>query len=246
MTTIIRIFVAAVAVGVALSISASPVTQLSGAAPGRVLGTVKVAGKVPSLPARPVTKDGAMCGVSKLPPVALMVDKSGALSNAVVTIEGLQSDGGEPAPVRLAQKGCEYVPHVQVARVGALMRIVNEDDVMHNVHAFDDKGESLFNIAQPLKGLTNRYTLKAPATLKVVCDSGHPWMRAYVVVTDHPYAAVTGADGSFMLSDVPPGTHKISMWHEYVGRMQQTVVVGAGADARVTFSAPIPAAPAVP
>jgi hypothetical protein len=36
------------------------------------------------------------------------------------------------------------------------------------------------------------------------------------------------------------------MWHEYVGRMQQTVAVIAGADARVTFSAPIPAKPAVP
>jgi len=31
------------------------------------------------------------------------------------------------------------------------------------------------------------------------------WMRAYIGVVAHPYFAVTGADGSFELRNVPPG-----------------------------------------
>jgi hypothetical protein len=43
---------------------------------------------------------------------------------------------------------------------------------------------------------------KRPAA--AVC-SIHPWMKGYVLITDHPFAAVTKDDGSFEITGVPAG-----------------------------------------
>ena len=57
------------------------------------------------------------------------------------------------------------------------------------------------------------------------CDV-HGWMAAYVGVVAHPYFAVTGADGSFKLDGVPPGTYTVEAWHERFGTKTAQVTVG--------------------
>ena len=52
--------------------------------------------------------------------------------------------------------------------------------------------------------------------MKFKCDV-HPWMTGYVAVTDHPFFAVTGDDGSFTIPNVPAGTYTIEAWHERFG-----------------------------
>lgn len=39
-------------------------------------------------------------------------------------------------------------------------------------------------------------------------------MSAYILVMKHPYYSSTDKNGKFMLTDVPPGTYKLHMWHE--------------------------------
>ena len=39
-------------------------------------------------------------------------------------------------------------------------------------------------------------------------------MNAEMFVVAHPYYAVTGDDGKFEFTDVPPGTYQIVAWHE--------------------------------
>ena len=51
-------------------------------------------------------------------------------------------------------------------------------------------------------------------------------MNAYVGVLDHPHWAVTGADGSFSIGLLPPGTYEVEIWHEKAGVQIQTVTVG--------------------
>ena len=43
----------------------------------------------------------------------------------------------------------------------------------------------------------------------------HPWMKAYIIARDDPYFAVTGADGSFEIKNLPAGEDvEFQVWHE--------------------------------
>jgi plastocyanin len=217
---------------------------------GRVRGLVKLEGAAPKLAPRPITKDHAVCGHSAREALALVTDPRGGVRSAAVLLR--PSGGATPpppavpaSPVLIRQHGCDYEPHVQVVPVGTKLKIVNNDDVMHNIHAYNERGETLFNLAQPFKGLSNSYTVKAPGFLKLVCDSGHPWMRAFIVAADTPWSAVTSDDGSFAMEGVPPGTYQVELWHEYLGRSTQTVTVPAGGEAVVTFALKAPPEPFV-
>jgi hypothetical protein len=173
-----------------------------------------------------VTKDEKWCGKRKT--LRRLTGKSGGLANAVISIDGpIGSKTPSPdAKVLLRQVGCEFQPHVVILPRGAALEITNEDAVLHNVRASDATGKTLFNIAQPVKGL--RFTVGAdkftePGMYAVSCDAGHPWMSGYVIVPEHEFYAITDETGSFELRDVPPGTYRIRMWHEGVA-----VDTGAG------------------
>jgi hypothetical protein len=75
--------------------------------------------------------------------------------------------------------------------------------------------------------------------VSVRCDL-HPWMQAWLGVVDHPYFAVTGADGRYRLADVPPGDYTVAVWHERFGTQETsvTVVPRGDVEASFTYSAP--------
>ena len=135
----------------------------------------------------------------------------------------------------LDQKGCVYVPHVQVVRAGTQLVVLNSDPVEHNLHAF--KNTELveqFNFGTPpgaRKPDVPEARLKSPAKYIVKCDI-HPWMNATVHATAHPYYAVTGKDGRFTLENVPPGTWTLVCWHE---GMTWSAVVKDGAIAGYNY-----------
>jgi plastocyanin len=101
----------------------------------------------------------------------------------------------------LDQTSCEYVPYVMGVQAGQKFKIKNSDPAMHNVHA-TPKVNAEFNFAQPLKDQVNEKAFEKPeVTVRMKCDV-HPWMFAYIGVTEHPYFAVTDKDGNFKIA--PP------------------------------------------
>jgi hypothetical protein len=52
-------------------------------------------------------------------------------------------------------------------------------------------------------------------------------------VVEHPFFAVTGADGSFSMQGVPPGQYTLAAWHEKLGTREQVVSVSPGGQVRV-------------
>ena len=71
--------------------------------------------------------------------------------------------------------------------------------------------------------------------LPVKCNV-HPWMKAYIGVQKHPFAAVTGADGTFTIQGLPPGDYTIEAWQEKYGTQDMKVTVGPKESKTADFS----------
>jgi plastocyanin len=200
-----------------LSASLGICVTLSGTALGQngsVTGTVKFAGASP--PQNPYAVSSAYLGCGKSQPLdRLVLGKDNGVANSVVYIEGLKKTGpASTTPFVLDQKGCHYSPHVLVVPDGDAFTVANGDSMFHNVHGyFDATHATAFNLAEPTKGMKIVQRVKKPGMYLLRCDV-HPWMNAYVFVAGNGYAAATSADGKYTLSNVPPGTYKLVLWHE--------------------------------
>ncbi len=217
--------------GTAIAYKGAPVAN-----GGTVTGKVTFSGTKPRSKRLKVTKDHGVCGHSKVSE-ALIVGSGKSIANAVVYIEKISA--GKPANKKTAvldQKGCTYVPHVQATVRGSKIEFRSKDAVLHNVHGALNGKRLLFNIAMPNKGQRIKKKLKKPGVVEVTCDAGHTWMKAYVYVFRHPYFAVTKADGSFTLTDVPAGTYKLVVWHEKLGVKKASITVTAGGTTTSSFS----------
>jgi plastocyanin len=144
---------------------------------------------------------------------------------------------------KIDQKECRYHPHVFGMRVGQPLEIVNSDPTLHNIHAMP-KTNSEFNNGQPIQGMKMTHTFdKKEVMVPFKCDV-HGWMNAYVGVLDHPYYAVSDANGKFELKTLPPGTYTIEAWHEKLGTQTASVTLGPkeSKDVTFTFKAAVPTA----
>jgi plastocyanin len=214
--------------------AATGVAQAGGG--GTIKGTVVLKGKAPERKEVNMKSDPYCAKQAATTDEEIVAGKKGELKNVVVRIaKGLPAASPAPATeVVMDQHGCAYVPHVAVAQAGQVVVIKNSDQTLHNVHTF--KGPTtLFNQAQVFG--TPPIKKKAPSVGDVVkfkCDV-HPWMTGYLVVTDNPYFAVTGEDGSFTIADVPPGEYTVEAWHEKLGNKTATLKVVAGKPSELKF-----------
>src|SRR2546427_218761 len=86
---------------------------------------------------------------------------------------------------------------------------------------------------------TTTRTFSAPEVMVPLECNVHGWMQAYLGVLPHSFYAITGADGSFTIKGLPPGTYTIEAWHEKYGTQTATVTV-AGTESKTqdfTFAA---------
>ena len=202
-------------------------------ATGSIVGVVTIdGGDAPELRMVEVTADQAVCGNEVEDRVAL-VDSSGGVANAIVIVTGAPWGDTKPEPV-INNAGCYFVPRVQVAATRTVVTLTSADDILHTTHAYDDRQRTLFNIAIPIPGLEIQRQLPRPGPVRIECDS-HSWMRGWVYVTDD-IGAVTGSDGHFELSGIPPGSYELTVWHEQFEGRSQRVTVTAGGTAEATFS----------
>ena len=60
-------------------------------------------------------------------------------------------------------------------------------------------------------------------------------MAGYIVAVDSPYYAATNDDGTFSISNVPPGTYKYHAWKPGRDVLSGSVVVRVGATMEVVW-----------
>ncbi len=216
--------------------------------PGRIVGRVRLAGPPPA--ARPPIAaliDSAVCG-TEIPDESLLVDHDGGVANAVVVVRGVAAGATAERPEAMVDNAhCRFVPRVQVVTRGQSVRVRSSDPVLHNAHPVlvAEPEVSIANLALAVPGQTMDLTRRLAATLpasgealvRVGCDV-HPWMRGWLVVLDHPYAAVTGADGRFAIIAVPAGSYTLGLWHETLERAERPATVPPGATVGIDFTLP--------
>ncbi|MGA7989825.1 MAG: carboxypeptidase regulatory-like domain-containing protein [Thermoanaerobaculia bacterium] len=137
-----------------------------------------------------------------------------------------------PAPkehARIDQKNLVFSPHVLPVLVGTTVDFLNSDAVLHNVFSPDGCADK-FNLGTWPQGEIRSYTFKKECVSATLLCKVHPEMEAFVVAVPTPYFAVTKADGSFRIADVPDGAYSVKVWHPKLKATQKTVTV-AGATA---------------
>jgi len=206
---------------------------------GTISGTVAFSGKTPEAAELPRKAD-PICAVHPMKSNEVIVNANGTLKDVLVRVAPGAVKGkfaAPDAPVMVKQEDCMYVPRVQGAVAGQVVEVENMDKTMHNVHTYKGQ-ETILNQGQPAgsPAIKKDNVATEAATLKFKCDV-HPWMTAFLVVTDHPFFQTTGADGSFKLDKVPAGKYTIEAWHSKYGLKTATVTVEPNktADLKFTF-----------
>ena len=200
---------------------------------GSLSGRISFAGPAPAKKKLDVTKDKEVCGKGEIYEESLVVGPDKGVKNAVVTVVGAKGGKFASQKVVLDQKGCVYMPRVVVVPTTGQLDILNSDGILHNIHTYGTANPSI-NKAQPKfkKVLTEKFT--KPEIIKVTCDA-HGWMAGWIVATDHPFVAVTDEKGGFSIKDVPPGTYKVEIWHETLGKQVKEVSIKAKEEAKLSL-----------
>jgi hypothetical protein len=186
--------------------SAAPAaTESTGTEFAAFKGRVKVDGSVPSLPPLKPAGDPSVqdkiCVAKAIPDESVIVSADGGLANVFVFAKKLPAGVKAPPPPTepavLDQQGCRFVPQAMVFRAGQPLLMKNSDPVSHNVRT-SAIAMSINQIVSPnnTTGIPVTYKKAERMPVQTKCDI-HAWMLAYHFPLDHPYAAVTDADGKF-------------------------------------------------
>ena len=161
-------------------------------------------------------KDTEVCSKAgmKLLDRSLLVDPSTkGLANVVVFARKASrvKNPVPETPLVFDQKQCEFLSPVFAARVGQPIDVRNSDPIGHNTNI---AGTAFNQLVPAGQGTVYKPESETGMPTMVTCNI-HPWMKAYAVFRKDGYVAVTAADGSFSIADLPAGaTIELQVWHE--------------------------------
>jgi hypothetical protein len=190
---------------------------------GTITGKITATGTAPAPKKIDMGADTACASKNPNATTQEWVVKDGKVQYTFVYIkDGTTADGKKIAdldfgpasgPANLDQTGCQYSPHVLGVQTNQEIDIKNSDPTTHNIHP-TPKVNTEWNQSQTAGAadIKQKFT-RAEILVPVKCNQ-HPWMKAYIGVVKHPFFAVSGADGSYTISGVPPGTYTVVAWHE--------------------------------
>ncbi|MEO2016139.1 MAG: hypothetical protein ABGZ53_17405 [Fuerstiella sp.] len=186
-------------------------------------GRIVFPGKPPAQAPLVITRDEEVCGGLGLLDESFIVNQqNGGLHNVVVWLSSKSEVPVHPSltdvskPVKLDNKDCRFVPRIVPIRTEQVLQCTNADPVAHNVAVYARRNQPFSIIVPQGEPLERTFRREELLPIRVDC-SIHAWMRAYLVVTEHPYAAVTDRNGRFTIKHVPQGKWQYRFWHETPG-----------------------------
>ncbi len=218
---------------------------------GTIKGVVKASKKVPDpvLPIKvkpkPDPKETELekktCGSSQ-PAKMYVFSPDLGVKNVLVIVEDVKEGKAPPKKdLEIDNIKCRFDPLVGIAYKGSKFIIKNSDPIFHNTSLGKlltrGRRRTVYNLALPKKDQVIRKPVRVTGLVDVKCDA-HPWMRAYVYASRHPYVAITDDGGSFEIRDLPPGRYRVRFWHEGFEEVVKNVEVKAGGvtEVKVTFT----------
>ncbi|MEQ1692907.1 MAG: hypothetical protein ABMA00_16580, partial [Gemmatimonas sp.] len=186
---------------------------------GTIVGTVRVT--------RPVTGDSAIIpthdmSVCKPFTETRTPSQSGGVGNAVVWLVGVTTGPMQNAPRRasLTLDRCRLAPRVQRMALGGTLQVTSRDAMSSRLR-FVDLGAPTTIRAHVMLSDAGQVVPTADVALASglveVRDDRHPWVRAYIAVSPHPFVAITEPNGTFRFDGVPGGSYTVVIWHEQLG-----------------------------
>ncbi len=166
-----------------------------------------------------------------------VIGPGGALANVFVYVKsGLEGKTFEPPkdPVKIDQRACTFHPRVFGIRAGQTLLVSNSDPVSHNIHPMPKSNREWNQGQAPGAPNLERDFARAEIMIPVKCNV-HSWMRSWIGVIEHPFYAVTAADGTFRIAGLPPGTYEVEAWHEVFTVQTTKVTLAPGASVTSDF-----------
>ena len=230
---------------------ASPIPKAEKAAPavsyfkvdpataGTISGSIQYVGRKPPRKAIDMSGDPACVEAhkGKAYDESLLVSPKGGLANAFVYIKsGLEGKSFETpsTPATLDQRGCWFTPRVLGLETNQPLAISNSDPVTHNVHPMAQSNREWNHSQGAGEPVITRRFPRPEVMIPVKCNI-HSWMHCFIGVVDHPYFAVSAADGTFTIPNIPPGDYVLEAWHEKLGTKELKVTVAPSGQQQVNF-----------
>jgi len=206
---------------------------------GIILGTISFVGTQPKPLRIDMSADPICYEVNADPTSDWIVVTDQKLANVVVYVRGETLDTysfDAPSPdVTLEHNGCRYVPHVLGMQTNQTLKILNKDPTTQNTHAMP-KDNPDWNQSQVPGGAALELRFRLPELFVPMKDNQHPWEKAYVGVFSHPFYSITGTDGSYKISGLPPGQYTVVAWHEKLGEQTRDLFLAGSEQRNLDFT----------
>ena len=208
--------------------TAQPYLETTDFPPCSLQGTVVLKSSPPALPARiNVTADVATCG-KNIENRNLLQSSSTGVENVIVYLEGVKSGKSiaKEKKVLISDEKCDFYPKALAVVKGQPVTFRNGDKIYNDFRAVLG-GQVLFNIALPMAGQTFTRALNKCGMADLFCNV-HSWEHALVLVSPHPYFAVSDNGGHFRIDQVPPGKYTLIAVHEVLGKKSIEIILTQG------------------
>ncbi len=200
---------------------------------GTIKGRIVYSDAAPAVEKIDVERDADVCGKVGLVDESLVVNKNNrGIRNVAIWLDTREEISVHPdfknspteTPV-IDNRDCRFQPRMLTVRTGQIFELKNSDPVAHNAAVYARRNTPFSEIIPQNQPLQKKFVKSETLPVRVDC-SIHSWMKAWLIVSDHPYVAVTNEDGSFEIRNVPAGEWKFRFWHERPGYLQSLVTNG--------------------
>lgn len=158
------------------------------------------------------------------------------LQNVIVYVEGVLGRFSPPREQpEMNHIDLRFVPDNLAILKGTTVSFPNADTVFHSAFSISKSNPFELGIYGPGKEKT--WTFQDPGLVEIFCHI-HSHMFAYLLVLDNPFFAMTSADGSFTIRNVPDGAYTLKAWVSPSSAQAQPITIKGDETHKANFTFP--------